>query len=894
MFPFNNGSGMLESLPVVKKRRSRKKASVPLDPETERQERELRLKIQQSLVTQHKSRKEIEEDEAQESDDTIEYPSNLVGGATEQMHHNDNSNFASMFSGKMCIGVNSGMPYPHMGGGRMQQQMQQRQFQYEAPNNQLYGNNYSLCVPISDSGRSEEVGGNLNIAQKMNQIELQFALQRIQLDNELKMREEIEIKRLHTRMRQELEIQKFQARFQSRPFSAQQGPQIFLSNPDEAVIGEKMPFVQHESKGSSQYALPCADQFQQQQDSYQHEYPDFTVAKSRLNWLHQQLQQQTQETIRPQADNVPFELRNHQTHQQQQQQSHLLHPHPYNEKQTDGDRPHNTHENNGQLVNFYDQQLNDQQLDDHQTSQLQQQQQLYQQHYLNETLQQLSASPDTIQENNGQDIRRHATDNQQQIEQKSIHISQKATLHESGRSFSSSLSESWLNGSIDNNYAFNSVVNFPNSCMSFEGSTVDVMDDKPPNPGNDAVERRVNDSRNMSNRNDSSSSGYAGAQSENNKANGIKTNDGGNATTTFMTNFLPSPFERNVVPEYDSFNDIKGSVSSSINDSMLSIDSVMLEDMMKRSFRTFDDGGTGMETNVSNNSDGYKHVFDSSSSFGNKLIGRSFGRASKRSTKSKTSQWTNSNPFEDTEESGNDVHDRNKSARTDKSSSGDDGAQVVIQNKNYGNDAQGDSSATTPFKMNSHTSPTESIVALHPIQENDMSECDSLRESKRSASSTHIESLLSVDSRMMEEIMKRSSQNPDAGASLSDVNFMNASFVTDYKKSVEGAIASLTDDSPISSHNDFSSSGRSRSSKASKQSIMSEISQWTRENPFDDSFDVLKEMEENDMHNSSDRGLTLLSMMSSMMSSISSEPLGDSLPDLSEHPKKKNNHSKES
>lgn len=855
MFPFNNGL-MPGSLPVVKKRRSRKKAAVPLDPETERQERELRLKIQQSLVTQHKSRKEIEEDEAQESDNTMGYPSNIVSGATEQMYNNGNDNFANMFSGEMLMGVNSGKPYPHIGGGGMQQQRQHKQFQYESPNNQLYDNKYSLCVPISDSGESEKVETareNLNIAQKMNQIELQFALQRMKVDKEIKMKEEIDIQRLQARLRQELEFQKFQTRIQSQSFSAQQGSQMILSNPDETLIGEKMTFVQHESGGSSKYAVPCADQSQQQQESYQQEYSDFAVAKGRLIWLNQQLQQQNEELIRRQADIRPFELRN-QTHKQLQQQSHLLHPHPYYGKQTEDDRLRNKN-----------QRLRDQQLRDQQSPQLQQQQYLYIQH-MNGMLQRQIAFPDMIRENNGQDSRRHATDNQK-IEQKSSHIPPKSTHHESGRSLVSSLSESWLRGSTDNDYAFNSVGDFPNSCMSFGMSTVDMMDDfELSSLAKDAIERRVKDNRSMSD----STSGSDGAQCEYDKTDDIEARGDGNTSTTFMKKSLTSPIETNVMPEYDSFNGIKGSVSSHFNDSMLSIDSVMLEDMMKRSYRTFDDGGTVMETNVSNTSDVYKHVFDSSSSFGNKLTGDSssiscdkfssfgagFGRASKRSIMSKISQWTNDNPFDDTAESGSDVRDSSKSARTDKSSSGDDGPQIVRQIiKTNGTDARGDDCTTTPFKINSHTSPTETIVALQPIQENDMSECDSPKDSKRSAPSNHVESFLSVDSRMMEEIMMRSGQNSEVGASLSDVNLMNVSFVTDSKDRVDGA---STDHSPRSSRNDYSSSGSSRSSKASKQSIMSEISQWTKENPFNDSFDVLKEMGEKDMHNSSDRGLTLL------------------------------------
>ena len=65
MFP-NNGSGMHSLDMPVKKRRSRKKKPAVVDPEAERQERELRMKIKQSLHTQQVLRTEVEEDEAQQ------------------------------------------------------------------------------------------------------------------------------------------------------------------------------------------------------------------------------------------------------------------------------------------------------------------------------------------------------------------------------------------------------------------------------------------------------------------------------------------------------------------------------------------------------------------------------------------------------------------------------------------------------------------------------------------------------------------------------------------------------------------------------------------------------------------------------------------------------------
>ncbi len=338
----------------------------------------------------------------------------------------------------------------------------------------------------------------------------------------------------------------------------------------------------------------------------------------------------------------------------------------------------------------------------------------------------------------------------------------------------------------------------------------------------------------------------------------------GNATAPFTKNSLSSPSETNAMSDDDSIKDYKGSAfsnhTSALSNYTDSIDSIMLEDMMKRSCKTFDTGVAGSDMSVSNISEDYKHVFDSvdsGSSCDNKLIGDSPStsrdnvstsgrslRAFKRFTMSDISQWTNNNPFDDTEKGENDVqnsssNDRSKSARVDMSSSDDDGAQsIVLSKKTNDNDDHGDSSTTTPFKRSSLNSVTNSIVALHPIEENDASECDSSKDLKGSV--PNHDSLLSVDA---EDLMKQSGRGTDALVS-------NVSFVTDYENRSVGAVAPPTRDStsiPI----------RSRSSKTSKRSIMSEMSQWAKENPFGDSDGVIPETAEgqNDLDES---GLTLL------------------------------------
>ena len=956
MFPFKNGLGIYGPTSVVKRRRSRKKEPAPLDPETEKQERELRLKIQQSLHTQQKSRKEIEEDEAQQwssnasnftcSDGTMGHPADVVGGTTERIHNNNNSNFASVLCGGVCMEVNSRMSHLYMGGMGTQQQSQQTQYQFGATNNQLHGFNHSQGTSIADSGGSEEAGGILNMARKIHQIELQFALQGGKLDHEALMKQEIEIQKLQAQItKQEVESQKIQAQLQQTflrtglqeshcslevlPSLAEspgfegipihrngtRGPNSHgettlaskytthgltsMNNADETVIGEKMPYIQHVSEGSSQYALPGAEQFRQQRDSYHHASPEFTAAQSSLgNYSSHQLSQQLQQqTIRRQAEYLPFELRNHQARQhQQQQQLHLLHPYLDDMQQPGSHRPHNIHEKNGQPFNLQKQHTHQQE------QQLYLLEQIYQKYG---ALQQRSDPPHNTREYNGQDIQQYVTDKQQQVEQKSIPVPQESLLDESGKSLLSSMSESWLKGSTDSGYAFNSV---NDSCDSFARSMVGMMDTPEmtnPSKGDvmssgrvaEAAEGRMNDSgnnRSKSARTDECGSGYDGADSarQKNKTNDNEAHGYGNTTSPFTIN------------EHDSSKDYKGSafsnhtsVMSNYTNSMQSIDSIMLEDMMKRSCKTdgnatapfttsvlsnytnsidstmledmmkrscktFDTGVAGSDMSDTNVLEDYKHIFDSvdsGSSCGNKLTNDSAStsrdkvsttgrsrRAFKRFTKSDISQWTNNNPFDDTEEGENDVqksssNNRSKSARMDISSSDDDVAQSIgLSKKTNDNDAHGDNSTTTPFKRSSLMSFTESIVALHSIEENDASECDSYKDLKGDVLPNHIDSLLSVD---VEDSMKQSGRRTDSLVS-------NVSLVTDYENRAVGAVAPLNRDST-------SISSRSRCSKTSKRSIMSDMSQWAKENPFGDSDCVIQETlaRQNDLGES---GLTLL------------------------------------
>ena len=75
-----SGAGMppQQTTPVVKKRRSRKKKPVEVDPEAERQEAELRAKIKASLHTQQASRKEFEDDEANQNQSVLNSKMNSI------------------------------------------------------------------------------------------------------------------------------------------------------------------------------------------------------------------------------------------------------------------------------------------------------------------------------------------------------------------------------------------------------------------------------------------------------------------------------------------------------------------------------------------------------------------------------------------------------------------------------------------------------------------------------------------------------------------------------------------------------------------------------------------------------------------------------------------------
>jgi hypothetical protein len=311
-----------------------------------------------------------------------------------------------------------------------------------------------------------------------------------------------------------------------------------------------------------------------------------------------------------------------------------------------------------------------------------------------------------------------------------IPVPQKHLLDESTENFGSSMSESWLKGSTDSGYAFNYL---SNSCNSFSQSMISMMDNpKMTNQSKGDVMRsgsaavaakgRMKDlgnTRNKSARTDESGSCYDSTQSEGqkNKTNANEAHGDGNTTTPFTRSSLASPRKMNVVSEYDFSKDYKGSVLSNhesvlwnYTSSMHSIDSTMLEDMMKRSYKTFDTRVVGSDINDVNISEDYRHVFDSgnsnspSSASDNCSTSGRRGRVLKHSIMLDTSQGTNNNPFEDTDEGENDVHnissnERSKSAPMDTSSSGDDGAQSIgLRTKTNGNDDHGNGSTTAPIK----------------------------------------------------------------------------------------------------------------------------------------------------------------------------------------------------
>eukprot|EP00584_Thalassiosira_punctigera_P003258 CAMPEP_0172546384 /NCGR_PEP_ID=MMETSP1067-20121228/16160_1 /TAXON_ID=265564 ORGANISM="Thalassiosira punctigera, Strain Tpunct2005C2" /NCGR_SAMPLE_ID=MMETSP1067 /ASSEMBLY_ACC=CAM_ASM_000444 /LENGTH=822 /DNA_ID=CAMNT_0013333309 /DNA_START=109 /DNA_END=2577 /DNA_ORIENTATION=+ len=174
----------------VKKRRSRKKKPAVVDPEAERQERELRMKIKQSLHTQQVLRTEVEEDEAQRTVANIASANMRRGVVSGRGQASNQMN--SMMMGGMGMGGFGNMQ-PQMEETRMQQQQQYR----FTTQNQQYGYHENQ----EGSGRQTIP----NMQQQMQQMKQQLEMQKQQLEHQLKMKHQMEIQQIQLQQRQQLQ-----------------------------------------------------------------------------------------------------------------------------------------------------------------------------------------------------------------------------------------------------------------------------------------------------------------------------------------------------------------------------------------------------------------------------------------------------------------------------------------------------------------------------------------------------------------------------------------------------------------------------------------------------------------------------------------------------------------
>lgn len=764
--------------PAVKKRRSRKKVPVPLSPEAEQQERELRLKIQQSLHTQQEDRKVIEIDEAHhpfaESDtSTPGRPAILGGGGAVAAGQMPNNGDFGMMIGGMSMN-------PQIGGMGTQKQFQHQQYQHTS---QLFGFNQKMNA--MNSGGVEGDSNIIQQMQKMQQIKLQFAFESQQLELRLKKEKELEIQKLQCYQQQQKDPQDSQqvkSKKQLRDLSE------WYHNGSPGPSGTNG--IQ-ELGGQQQLVYPTTSGQHQHGDAtyvgkyYEHEVPmyDAKVAGENISYLpkvsesessylpdtdqfrhfHEQRQQSN-----PHRQNQQAEYFRQQQHQQQ-----LLKLHPY---LYDGQLPGSNctiHRNyttdngvqralytpnytqrrtvNSDVVIRRATDIGGQPFDLKHTH--------HNQQYDN------SHPLDNIQEYIVQDI-------QEQAEQKLVPVLHKS-IDESVRTFDSTKTESWLKGSMDSGYAFNSVGDMDSTMFGSSMNFSMMISERELKIDNQSITEEPN-------------------QSEG------EVTGTGNAV--------------NAVKQRKSI-DILVPLSSSDNNASSS--------------------GSRRRTSKDTN----------------------------RSIMTEISQWTKKdNPFDDsTEDNGKDKTEEisgNDPRSGSTLSSSSDGAQSIRQ-----------------------TNKTDTNVALHPIQENDISESDSNKDFENSRTSNNFDSLLSMNSMMMEDLLKQSTQS---GQILPghDMRISNVSFVTEKKMPTEeavaspgGAEASLAAGMNKSADSHRSSSySTSRSSRASKHSIMSEISQWSNDNPFE-MFDGngKKEADGKEKYDHNCSGLSLLSMMSSMMSSMSSK-----------------------
>ena len=551
MFPFNNGGGEGEGFmptptPVVKKkRRSRKKMPVPLSPEAEKQERELRAKIQQSLCTQQECRKKIEVVDDETFQHPFAYDNNNTTTTHYANHRGGNTAFTNMMlSGGMGIQTNRGMNTRHMG---MQQEYQQVQA------NDLFNQMNTIS--------SDEVKEVYKIGQEMQQMKRQFELQNYELKQRLKQEKEMGTQQ----MINQVELQNYELeKTLEQEMTIRQQQQVAQTS-----FGENNTLFQH--------AGQARDYRNQQQQS---------SSQQRAQYLRQQQHLQQLLTLHPYLydGQLPFSV----------SQRGFMAMNAKNVRQSDG--PYMVEDGAArQAMDYVGQHLP-----------------------ICHPCQQYDTSLST-----------------QQDQQTEVPVMHKSAGDSTIMTFSSSITESWLKGSMGNDYAFNSVGEdmgsgmFDNSMsLSAMFSERELKNYDEPSQSEDEVSKAIT-SINPSGNNDNTS-GRRKRSNTDTKFSAMaeiskwtkevcpfeavvqsdvknETEDGSSSdtrsgttllssestqpiwqTNKIETNILLLPIHENDVSESDSNKEIEDSALSNNFDGNLSMDSKMLEDLLKKSGQSQD------------------------------------------------------------------------------------------------------------------------------------------------------------------------------------------------------------------------------------------------------------------------------------------------------------------
>lgn len=654
--------------PVVKKkRRSRKTISVPLSPEAERQERELRAKIQQSLYTQQESRKKIEVvDEtfgavSHGNNSTTHYVNHRDGeaAATEQMmmmlsgemgiqtnnrgknigelemqqnQANDLFNQMTTISSDEDVQTNRGM---NIGGLEMQQEYQQVQA------NDLFNRMNTIS--------SKEANEIYDIGQQMQQMKRQFELQSYELEQRLKEEKEMKTQQMINQVElQNYELEKTlkqEKEMQVQQFQQQQRVALFQSQfnvlSETSAIGDINTFFQH-AAGTDQAR----------------------------DYRNQQQQQSS-----------PRQLAKFLRQQQHRQQLLTLHPYLYN-----GQLPFSVSQRGFMATNSNNVWHSD--------------------------------GPNTVEDG----VARQAMDyvgqhlpilhpcqqcdtslSMQQVQQTEVPVMHKSAGDSTIRTFSSSITESWMKGSMGSDYAFNSVGedvgsgifdNSMNLSAMFSERELKSYDDEDiserPSQSEDEVLKTITptiDLINSGRRKRSNTTSKFTAMTEISQwtkevrpfeavvqsEDKHKSEDGSRSDTRLCTTLLSSetaqsirqtnktemntlllPIQENDMSESDSNKEFENSALSNNFDGNLSMDSKMLEDLLKKSgqsqdmcisnFSFFD--STGGEAESSSSSNGIQKVGSLKSSSRSNKASKSTTRSS---IMSEITQWSEDNPFEASE-----------------------------------------------------------------------------------------------------------------------------------------------------------------------------------------------------------------------------------------------------